>query len=36
VVALGVERIPAVLGWGIAMTGAAWLIVSVARARSRT
>jgi ubiquinone biosynthesis protein len=36
VVALGVERIPAVLGWAIAIAGAAWLIVSVAGARGRS
>jgi hypothetical protein len=31
VVALGVERIPALLGWAIAVIGGAWLAFSILR-----
>jgi hypothetical protein len=35
VVALGVARIPEILGWIIVVAGAAWLAVSLLRGRTR-
>jgi hypothetical protein len=35
VLALGVARIPAVMGWAIVVAGAAWLLDSVLRGRHR-
>jgi ubiquinone biosynthesis protein len=36
VVALGVERVPALLGWVIAVAGGAWLIAGLVRPRDRS